>query len=294
MVWIKGGDLARARTSIVIALACALTVINAHAQATPKELKNSPTAATPTAVPSTRPAHWDYEGEHGPAKWGSLDPAYAACDKGKGQSPIDISKAGAGTANPWTINYRPTSLKIVHHEHVVDIADNGHTIQVTVDEGSTLTTSRNTYQLKQFHFHTPSEHTVEGKSFPMEVHFVHQSADGNFAVVAALLAEGLSNENVAKLIANFPKAKGQSVRLPETKLDIALSLPKNNAAYTYMGSFTTPPCTENVEWLIFREPILASREQLKAFVARLSPNNRPIQPLNGRALSTTAVKGIGR
>lgn len=238
-----------------------------------------------------RPAHWGYEGEHGPAKWGSLDPAYAACDKGKEQSPIDIARAGAGTANPWTINYRPTSLKIVHHEHVVDIVDNGHTIQVNVDEGSTLTTSRNTYQLKQFHFHTPSEHRVEGKSFPMEVHFVHQSADGQFAVVGALLMEGPANENLAKLIANFPKAKGQAADLSQVRLDLAFHLPADDAAYSYMGSFTTPPCTENVEWLIFRNPILASREQLTTFAARLKPNNRPVQSLNGRPVENTTVSG---
>ncbi|HEV2840366.1 MAG TPA: carbonic anhydrase family protein [Chthoniobacterales bacterium] len=252
------------------------------------------TAPSPRSAEQTHPPHWSYEGKHGPEKWGSLDPAYAVCDKGKEQSPIDIAKAGAGTANPWTINYRPTSLKIVHHEHVVDIVDNGHTIQVNVDEGSTLTTSRHTYQLKQFHFHSPSEHTVDGKSFPLEVHFVHQSADGNFAVVGALFAEGPSNENLAKLIANFPKAKGDTVRLPEVKLDLRLHLPANTAAYTYMGSFTTPPCTENVEWLVFRESILASREQLRAFAARLSPNNRPVQPVNGRPITTTTVTGIGR
>jgi carbonic anhydrase len=249
---------------------------------------------TANTAEHVRPAHWGYEGEHGPAKWGSLDPAYATCDKGKEQSPIDIAKAGGGTANPWTINYRATSLKIVHHEHVVDIVDNGHTIQVNVDEGSTLTTSRNTYQLKQFHFHTPSEHRVEGKSFPMEVHFVHQSADGNFAVVGALFSEGSSNENLAKLIANFPKAKGDTARLPETKLDLRLQLPTNTAAYTYMGSFTTPPCTESVEWLVFRDPVLASREQLKAFAARLSPNNRPIQTLKDRPIGTGTVNGIAR
>lgn len=278
------------------AMAGAFAATTAHAQTTPREPESSPTTATPAASAATkaRQAHWTYEGEHGPAKWGSLDPAYAACDKGKEQSPIDISKAGAGTANPWTINYRTTSLEIDHHEHVVDIVDNGHTIQVTVDQGSTLTTSRNTYQLKQFHFHTPSEHTVEGKSFPMEVHFVHQSADGNFAVVGALFAEGAANENLANLILNFPKAKGDTVRLPETKLDLRLQLPTDTAAYTYMGSFTTPPCTENVEWLVFRDPVLASREQLNAFAARLSPNNRPIQTLKGRSIESGTVNGIKR
>lgn len=271
------------------ALAGAFAVTTAHAQTAPKELESSPATATPaasTATSAARPAHWGYEGEHGPTHWATLDPAYAACGKGTAQSPIDITKAGAGTANPWKLNYRSTALKIAHNDHVVDIVDNGHTIQVSVDAGSSITTSRNTYQLKQFHFHTPSEHTVDGKSFPMEVHFVHQSADNKFAVLAAFFTEGPANENVAKLIANFPKAKGDSLRLPEVKLDLALQLPTNTASYTYMGSFTTPPCTENVEWIIFRDPIVASREQLNAFAARLSPNNRPVQPLNGRTIGS--------
>lgn len=135
---------------------------------------------------------------------------------------------------------------------------------------------------------------MEGKSFPMEVHFVHQSPDNNFAVVSALFAEGPANENLAKLIANFPKTKGDTVRLPETKLDLALQLPANTAAYTYMGSFTTPPCTENVEWLVFRDPVTASREQLNAFAARLKPNNRPVQSLKGRPIATGTVTGIAR
>jgi carbonic anhydrase len=276
------------------ALAGAFAATTAHAQTAPKELESSPATATPAASTATsaRPAHWGHEGEHGPAKWGSLNPAYAACDKGKEQSPIDITKAGAGTANPWKLNYRSTELKIARHNDVVDIVDNGHTIQVSVDAGSSITTSRNTYQLKQFHFHTPGEHTIDGKSFPMEVHFVHQSADNKFAVVAVLFAEGPANENLAKLIANFPKAKGDALQLPEVKLDLALQLPANTASYTYMGSFTTPPCTENVEWIVFRDPVMASREQLNAFAARLSPNNRPVQPLNGRTIGTGTAAGV--
>ena len=278
------------------AIACVLAAVSAHAQTSP-----TPTAAKPsvTATPAATTAsaarpHWGYEGEHGPANWGTLDPAYAACDKGKAQSPIDITKAGTGTGNPWKLNYKSSSLRIAHHEEVTELVDNGHTIQVTVEEGSTLITSRNTYQLKQFHFHTPSEHTVDGKSFPMEMHFVHQSGDKNFAVVSLLFAEGATNANLAKLIANFPRAKGESAQLPEVKLDLALHLPTNNAAYSYMGSFTTPPCTENVEWLVFRDPVMASREQLDAFAARLKPNNRPVQPLNGRAIDIGSTAGVTR
>ena len=240
---------------------------------------------------NARPAHWGYEGEDDPSHWGSLNPAYIACDRGTTQSPIDITKTSAGSAGAWKLNYKATSLRIAHHEHVIDIVDNGHTIQVTADEGSTLQTAKNTYQLKQFHFHTPSEHTINGKHFPMEVHFVHQSADGNFAVVSAMFTEGSANDNLAKLIANFPKAKGDELHFPNTQIDLNLHLPANAAAYTYMGSFTTPPCTENVEWLVFRDPISASKAQLDAFAGRLHHNNRPLQPLNNRTVGTGSFSG---
>ncbi len=238
-----------------------------------------------------RPVHWGYEGHEGPRHWGTLDPAYAACGKGTAQSPIDISKSGPGSRKPWRLDYKTTSLRIAHHEHVVDILDNGHTIQVTVDEGSTLTTGRNTYQLKQFHFHTPSEHTVNGKHFPMEMHFVHQSADGNFAVVGAVFEEGPANANLAPLIANFPKAKGDAAHFPDKKLDLQLHLPASTAAYSYIGSFTTPPCTENVEWIVLRIPVKASRAQLEAFAVRLHHNNRPVQPVHDRKVGTGTIAG---
>ncbi len=247
---------------------------------------------TATATPgSARPVHWAYEGEASPKHWGHLSPAYAACDHKAGQSPINITQAGAGSPSPIQLNYTSTSLRIAHHEHVIDIVDNGHTIQVTVDEGSTLTTTKDSYLLKQFHFHTPSEHTIDGRHYPMEVHFVHQSAAGNFAVASALFVEGPANDNLAKLIAHFPKAKGDSLHLPDEKLDLAVHLPANAPAYSYVGSFTTPPCTENVEWFVFRDPITASPDQLKAFADRLHHNNRPVQSTAGRPVSSATVAG---
>ncbi|MES2570936.1 MAG: carbonic anhydrase family protein [Verrucomicrobiota bacterium] len=272
----------------LLSLTLASAFIGAAIMAEPA--KNASPA--PASAVSARPAHWGYEGDYGPKYWGSLSPAYAVADQGKAQSPIDFAEAGTTTPKDWKINYQSTSLKIAHHEHVLDIADNGHTIQVTVEEGSTLVTGRNTYALKQFHFHTPSEHTINGKHFPMEAHFVHQSADGKFAVVAVLFAEDTPNENLAKLIANFPKAKGDARHLPEVQVDLAFHLPKKNTGYTYVGSFTTPPCTEDVEWLVFSEPVLASREQFEAFATRLHQNNRPVQPRNGRLIETVTTAGV--
>ena len=273
-----------------------LAASSSIAQTSPAPKADAPSVTiTPTASAAPKQsAHWAYEGKHGPSHWAMLSPAYAVCDEGRAQSPVDIRAAVVATASPWKLDYQQSALRIVHHENVTDLVDNGHTIQVTVEEGSTLTTSRNMYHLKQFHFHTPSEHTIEGKNAPMEVHFVHQSADKNFAVVAALFAEGAPNESIAKLIANFPKAKGESAHRPEIKLDLVLHLPAKNDAYTYMGSFTTPPCTENVEWFVFRNPVIASREQLNAFAARLSPNNRPVQALNDRTIDKLTVTGAGK
>jgi len=238
---------------------------------------------------TARPAHWGYEGKDGPEYWPALNPAYAACGQGKSQSPINITQTADGDARAWKLDYKKSSLKIAHHEHVTDIVDNGHTIQVSVDGGSTLTTDRGVYSLKQFHFHTPSEHTVDGSYFPMEMHFVHQSADGKFAVVAALIQEGSENENLGKIIPHLPKAKGDSAHLPEVELELSFHLPATTASYTYMGSLTTPPCTEEVEWLVFRDPISASKAQIEAFASRLSPSNRPTQPLNGRIIGSRTM-----
>lgn len=256
-------------------------------------------SSTPSAKPdatvapavSARPVHWTYEGEEGPSHWGHLSPAYAACDHKSGQSPIDIRRVGTGTVTPLKLAYASTSLRIAHHEQVIDIVDNGHTIQVTVDEGSTLTTGKDTYHLKQFHFHTPSEHTVDGRHFPMEVHFVHQSAAGNFAVVSALFTEGRANDNLARLIAHFPTAKGDANHYENERIELTANLPANTSAYAYVGSFTTPPCTENVEWFVFRDPVQASPEQLKAFADRLNHNNRPVQPSHDRTIGTAVVAG---
>lgn len=245
--------------------------------------------AQQTEMTSARPVHWGYEGAEAPTHWGALSPAYAACGDGKAQSPVDVVATIDDSTPILLFDYQKTILKIAHHEHVIDIVDNGHTLQVTVDEGSTLITQRGEYQLLQFHFHTPSEHTVGGLSYPMEAHFVHQSSSATFAVVSVLFEEGLPNDNLARLIKHFPAAKGESRHVPEVVLDLAAHLPSDHSAFSYLGSFTTPPCTENVEWFILKQPVTASREQLAAFAARLAPNNRPVQPLNGRRFGLSQV-----
>ncbi len=240
---------------------------------------------------SSRPAHWSYTAEEGPNRWGELSPVYALCKDGKNQSPINLSSDLNGSATVWEFNYASTSLRIAHNENMDDIVDNGHTIQVTVDEGSKFTFAGEVYHLKQFHFHCPSEHQVDGKAFPMEVHFVHQNDSGKFAVISILVKEGKENDNYKKIIENFPANKGESKHLSEVHLALKFHLPEKIEAYHYTGSLTTPPCSEQVEWFIFRNPVEASKAQLDAFYAKIANNNRPIQALNNRTVRTGGIKG---
>lgn len=243
------------------------------------------TDSVPPVAQSARPAHWGYAGEEGPANWGTLSPVYALCAEGKAQSPINIAKTDAKGGASWKFDYKTTSLRIAHNEHMDDIIDNGHTIQVTVDEGSTFTFGDKSFDLKQFHFHTPSEHTVDGQHYPMEMHLVHQSGDGSLAVVAVFIQEGkTTNQNFAKIIANLPNGKGESKHITDANLELKVHMPKDNYAYHYVGSLTTPPCSENVQWLILREPLSLSKEQIEAFSSRIGPNNRPTQAVNERTV----------
>ena len=253
------------------------------------------TTAVDTVKPqpaSARPVHWGYAGEDGPSNWATLSPAYALCGEGKGQSPINIVKTDAKGGANWKLDYKTTSLRIAHNEHMDDIIDNGHTIQITVDEGSTFSFGDKTYNLKQFHFHTPSEHTVDGKNMPMEMHMVHQGADGSLAVVSVLFKEGkIANENFTKIIANLPNAKGESKHITDANLELKVHLPKDNYAYHYIGSLTTPPCSENVQWLVLRDMVSLTADQINAFSSRIGPNNRPTQPLNDRSVKVDNLVG---
>lgn len=245
-----------------------------------------------TASTSARPAHWGYDGDSGPARWASLTPVYALCDAGRNQSPIDIVQSDTKVGASWKFDYKTTSLRIAHNEHMDDIIDNGHTIQVTVDEGSTFTFGDKSYHLKQFHFHTPSEHTLNGQHAPMEMHLVHQSADGSLAVVGILFKEGkVPNENFTKIIANLPNAKGESNHITDVNLELKVHLPPDNYAYHYVGSLTTPPCSENVQWMVLRDQITLTPDQIAEFTKRIGPNNRPTQPVNERTVSLDDLKG---
>ena len=261
-----------------------------------KEVSNSQPDTSATAKDahseseSARPVHWTYTGEDGPEHWASLSPVYATCGQGHSQSPVDLGGSVTHGKINMELDYKTTSLSIAHNELVDDIIDNGHTIQITAQPGSILKLGDKMYHLKQFHFHTPSEHTLDGKHFPMEMHMVHQSDDGQLAVVGVLIEEGAANKNIAKIIPYLPNSPGESKHLADVHIELNLQIPANREAYHYTGSLTTPPCSENVEWLVLKEKLKFSAEQIRAFSSRMHNNSRPVQPLNDRKIVVDKLK----
>ena len=217
--------------------------------------------------------HWAYSGPSGPAHWNGV------CVAGKSQSPIDIRAESATHKKlpPLVFSYRRTALHII---------DNGHSIQVDVDKGSTVAAGGVRFPLVQFHFHKPSEEAIDGRHSAMVVHLVHRDAEGNLAVVAVLLRSGSTNSLVSTLWRNLPKQKGREESPPGVQIDPSQLLPANRSYFTYVGSLTTPPCTEGVRWFVLKSPVSLSAAEIGTFENLYPANARPLQPLNGRQILT--------
>lgn len=218
--------------------------------------------------------HWSYEGETGPLSWGKLDPANAKCDLGERQSPIDIREGIR------------VDLDLIHFDYKLvpfAVVDNGHTIQVNLSSGNFINVSGKTFELIQFHFHRPSEERVNGRTSEMVAHLVHKDRDGKLAVIAVLLEIGKTNEIIQLVWNNLPLEQNEAVKAMKM-LDVAQLIPAKREYYTYMGSLTTPPCSEGVLWIVMKETAELSSEQLGIF-ARLYPMNaRPLQKTAGRLI----------
>lgn len=215
--------------------------------------------------------YWSYEGISGPDYWSSIDASYEACGKGKKQSPINIDQQ----------NLKETNSLIMKIQYGMDdftIKEKPHTLEVvSKTKNSSILINEKEYKLDSFHFHTPSEHQVGGKAFDMEFHFVHQSEDGNLAVMTVFANAGEENA-LLKEIWDIYNSSEKEIK----NIELINFLPSKKEAYNYIGSLTTPPCTEGVQWIIFEEPIELSETQIAAFKNLFGHNNRPIQPLNDR------------
>ena len=248
-----------------------------------------PPAQTASADAAHEAPHWSYEEAAGPARWNTLNADWRICGEGRNQSPIDIEKTAAPNSPASKEEFKPASLNITHHEHAADVINNGHSIQVNDAGGDTLRIGDRQFQLLQYHFHSPSEHTVGGRHYPMEMHLVHRSADGQLAVVGVFIEEGETNAAFGPICSNLPKSEGLEYHLEHLKGDIGSLLPGDRTAYRYDGSLTTPPCSEGVKWIVMTTPIQLSSQQLGAFRAIIKDNIRPTQPLNGRAVVTDRI-----
>ena len=232
----------------------------------------------------THEVHWGYSGHEGPERWGDLSSDFALCREGVEQSPIDLT--GAVPIEDAGIQRRLGTevLTFEQRARVMDLVDNGHTIQITNDAPVTLDLGGVHYELVQFHFHAPSEHTIDGEHAPLEAHMVHKSADGELAVIGVLVEEGEYDSLWDPIIGALPDRPGDDRHLEDLDLDMSELHPLPNRYFRYRGSLTTPPCSEGVEWIVMAEKRQISPEQMSAMVSHLHNNNRPVQPLGDRQI----------
>ena len=225
------------------------------------------------------PAHvWDYGNTLGPSHWGDLKPEFATCKDGHHQSPINISHPQAADLPAIQFDYKASPLHIV---------DNGHTIMINYEPGSSVTVDGKKYTLKQFHFHRPSEEKINGKAYGMVAHLVHQDQEGKLAVVAVLLQKGSDNSLIHDLWSYLPKEKEKEEIPDKAVIDLNKLLPADHGYYTFAGSLTTPPCSEDVTWFVLKHAMTISATEIEMFSKRYPNNARPTQPLYGRTVLET-------
>lgn len=244
------------------------TVVEPPKNETKKSVKSKARVPAP-------PAAWGYAKDNGPEQWGSLSSDYALCSTGQMQSPIDIRQTILADLEPIQFIYQPTSFSIINGEN---------SIETSMDNAGGIIIDNQFYRLQQLHFHLPSEEKINGKNFNMSVHLVHSAETGKVAVIALLVTAGKEHPLIRTLWSKLPLAEKSKITIDDLKIDPSELLPDKRGYYTYLGSLTTPPCTEDVLWAIFKNPMTFSKEQISAFSSLHANNARPVQPVNGRAI----------
>lgn len=259
---------------LMLSLLIASVLMPAQAEAPKKDAGAAPVRPpSPGASHQPRDILWSYEGENGPTKWSEVDSKFRACNNGKRQSPInietrDVEKAGL---KPILFSYQAGPAEIVN---------TGHTIQVNLPDSGSARFDNLEHKLVQFHFHTPSEEKIDGMAQHMVAHLVHRAGDTRFAVVAVMFKLGKENKALKPVFDNLPQRQGLRTEIKD--LNPADFLPADPTYFSYTGSLTTPPCTEEVKWHVMKTPMEISYRQLASFKALYKMNARPVQPLNGR------------
>ncbi len=251
-----------------------LQVTGKAESAPPAKAAVRPAAAAPAKKPAAAAHDWAYAGVGGPHEWGGLRADFALCGKGQRQSPIDIRGGFSVDLAPVRFAYRVSPFWVV---------DNGHTVQARIAAGNFVELDGRRYELQQLHFHRPSEERIDGRQFEMSLHLVHKDAEGRLAVVALLLERGPAHPAVQMVWNSLPLEKHQE-RAAYQAIDLESLLPADRGYYHYMGSLTTPPCSEGVQWVVMRHPVPVAADQIELF-ARIYPMNaRPLQAAGGRRI----------
>lgn len=247
----------------------AVLLVLAAGLAAPAQAIQWPTREAKPAAP-----HWGYEGEQGPAHWGDLSPEFATCKEGKAQSPIDIRYGRRMDYQPLSFQYRSDTLAVTN---------DGHRIRVDSGPGSFLVVNGHEYALQQYQFHAPSEHRIQGAQADMEMQLVHRDAQGRIAVVAVLMTAGRRiNSTFTRIADALPLLEGESFYGRQVATNPLFLLPPERSYFSYPGSLTTPPCTEEVDWFVMAEPVEVDGLLLARFREAMGANARPVQPDNAR------------
>jgi carbonic anhydrase len=222
-----------------------------------------------------QPVEWSYAGERGPEHWGDLSPDFSTCKTGTHQSPIDLGAARRVGYSPLSFQYRSNALSVIN---------DGHLVRVVYLPGSYLRAGGREYELKEFRFHTPSEHRIDGMAADMEMQLVHEGLAGDLAVVSVLMRAGRRmNSTLSRIWDRIPPGPGQNYDR-EVGINPVFLLPSDRGYFTYVGSLTTPPCTEGVTWFVLAEPVEVDRSYVQRLLTLVGQNARALQALNGRAV----------
>lgn len=228
-------------------------------------------------APPPAPTEWGYGIDNGPARWADLRPEYALCGSGTQQSPVDLGAASPAELPDVHFEYRSVPLEVFH---------DGRSAGAGFERNSFIEVGGGIFDLEELHFHLPSEHRVEGRSFPAEMHFVHENGYGDLAVVGVLMVEGAELPALEPLLTHLPRERTEGSRpVAGETLELPGLLPEERLDFRYPGSLTTPPCSEKVRWYVLRSPVELSGGQLAALREAVRGNARPVQDRNGRPVA---------
>lgn len=229
------------------------------------------------AVGSRGRGMWSYTGETSPEHWADLSSRYATCREGQLQSPIDIRGARSEISEPLIFRYRSNPLTVIN---------DGHTVRVEYEPGSYIGVGSHRYGLIESAFHVPGEHRVNGATADMVAQLIHRDGDGNLAVVEIPFVAGRRmNSVLTRIWDNLPDRPQTRYYGSQVGINPTFLLPNEKSYFSYVGSLTTPPCTEGVRWFVFSRPVEVDASYIRRLVNITGPNARPVQPSNGRPVT---------